>query len=421
MGKDAVDLRPVRRVRVSIDHALVAACRARLAAEPRATVRFGASVRRGGDELELIVPRLDGAEAGAPVVARIFAPAAAAKRADIAYWRVYESRSYAERPTLDLGLEPDGGVIAAFLSGRDRIAVDEVLIVGPKYARLVPARGPVVTGAPLASDAPFSRLAGALGGADALKRLQSTTFVVIGCARLGSLVVVGLARMGVKKIALVDGDVLESHSVDAMEVRSTRDVGKPKVHAVAAMVHAIAPDVDIEPIVAPVESGRALEAVVAADVVITAPDSDHARLVASSGALSMARPHIDVGAGVFGSGADWVAGADVRFCMPRERCLMCLGGLDLRERPPAVWSATRAGSLRELNQLAVSQALLLLQRFVVGDVQQSTWRRLRVARDGTLGATAMTGAPTVPCAFCRRLSGIGDGLFDLDLVRGLAS
>jgi molybdopterin/thiamine biosynthesis adenylyltransferase len=404
-----------RRVRVSIDHALVASLEEQLRRDPRATIRIGASVRRGGDELELIVPRLDGAEAGAPVLARIFRPAAAARRADTAFWIQYDKTLY-QRPTLDLGLESDGGAIAAFLAGHERIAVHEIFLVGRQLMRLVPARGPNLEDVPLSENARFSRFAGALGGVSVLRRLQALTFACIGVGRLGSLLVVGLARAGVRRIILVDGDVLEPHSQDVEAL--ARDVGRPKVVAVASMVHAIARDVEVVPIEANVESGAALEAVAAADVVMSASDSDlPARLVATLAAAAWARPHIDVGTGVFGAGADWVAGADVRLCL-RGRCLMCLGGLDLSLRTRQNWAAQRAGSLRELNQAAVAQALLLLQRLVVGDLTHSKWMRLSVARDGALSANVMTAAPTTPCSLCGRIAGIGDGLFDLNLVRG---
>lgn len=394
---------------MSIDRALVAVLDERLRAAPNATLCVGAGLRVDDDGLELVAPST-GPESDAPALVRAFRPAPGARRAHIQFWRVHEHRVY-PRPTLDLGLDPDGGCIAALLDGPDAIAVDEILLVGPRMERWRPAQGLPPPVAPLAGDARFSRYAGALGGADVLERLHSLSFAVVGCARLGSAIATALARAGVWRLVLVDGDVLEPHSIDAVEAASDA-VGRAKVDAVADGLRRANPAVDVVPLPLPVESARAFAQVAACDVVVTAPDDNRARLVAALAAAAYGRPHLDIGAGVFGAATDdFDAGADVRLCLPRQGCLFCFGGLDLARRAPATdFRRQRAGSLRSLNQCAAGQAMLLLERFVAGEVESSAWVRLEVQRNGAL-ATEILAPPQRPdCPVCGRWSGMADAV-----------
>jgi hypothetical protein len=72
----------------------------------------------------------------------------------------------------------------------------------------------------------------------------------------------------------------------------------------------------------------------------------------------------------------------------------------------------RAGSLRSLNACAVGQALLLLERFVVGDTHTSMWVRQRVQRDGRLVVESPVVRPTAACATCAHRAGPGDAALD---------
>ena len=62
------------------------------------------------------------------------------------------------------------------------------------------------------------------------KTLEDLSFVVIGAGAIGSYTVMGLAKMGAKKITVYDHDSLETHNFDSQFYPFTA-VGSKKVLA----------------------------------------------------------------------------------------------------------------------------------------------------------------------------------------------
>jgi hypothetical protein len=218
----------------------------------------------------------------------------------------------------------------------------------------------------------------------------------------------------VRRLTLIDADRLEEHSVDAVECLPSA-VGQPKVQAVAGHLAGIAPEVAVVALARPLEDPAAFEACAGADLIVSAPDHNRARLAAALAASTCLRPHLDLGTGVFREGEAWTAGADVRLMLPAAGCLLCAGGLDLARRREPDWRRQRAGSLRSLNQMAVGQAVALVERMVAGDLARSAWIRLALGRDGILTSEEMPWRPDAHCPLCgpRGLDedpGIPDGI-----------
>ncbi|GMH52298.1 hypothetical protein TL16_g01202 [Triparma laevis f. inornata] len=67
------------------------------------------------------------------------------------------------------------------------------------------------------------------GGVDPIKRLQSSTAIIIGLGGLGSPVATYLASSGVGKLVLVDGDAVEASNLHRQVIHSEATVGLPKV------------------------------------------------------------------------------------------------------------------------------------------------------------------------------------------------
>jgi molybdopterin/thiamine biosynthesis adenylyltransferase len=67
------------------------------------------------------------------------------------------------------------------------------------------------------------------------KRLEAAHIAVIGCGGLGSWIALGLARMGVRELTLVDPDRFDRTNAPRQLVCSG-DLGQPKAHAVARNV-----------------------------------------------------------------------------------------------------------------------------------------------------------------------------------------
>lgn len=65
---------------------------------------------------------------------------------------------------------------------------------------------------------------------------------IIGCGAVGSTIAVNLARCGLTKITLYDDDVVDSHNLVNQMFRA-KDVGKPKVEALADILAEINPDI----------------------------------------------------------------------------------------------------------------------------------------------------------------------------------
>jgi molybdopterin/thiamine biosynthesis adenylyltransferase len=62
-------------------------------------------------------------------------------------------------------------------------------------------------------------------------KVSNTVALCLGAGGLGSYVSVHLVRLGVKKVILIDYDVVDSHNLNRQILYGTRDIGRPKVEA----------------------------------------------------------------------------------------------------------------------------------------------------------------------------------------------
>lgn len=269
----------------------------------------------------------------------------------------------------------------------------------------------------------FSRPQGALGEA-AFRRLACLHFVIVGAGRLGSTLAHVLARDGVQHLSLVDPDRVEDHNVCGGFGPTVADVGKYKVNALAAALCAIHPAMQVEALPVSITSLRALEAVAAADMLITTPDDDAARLAATWLAALFLKPHLDLGVGIWEEDSRRRMGADVRLVWP-GRCLLCAGGLrddaaaqaillsaEAEEQArlhPRHWRELRAGSLASLNAVAAGVGGRMVEEFVAGSlVENGSWTRLEFGREGQLQVHHLRVPPPGTAGCCCRFAGLGD-------------
>ena len=68
----------------------------------------------------------------------------------------------------------------------------------------------------------------------ALRELRHHPFVVVGCGGLGSTTAIALAALGARNLSLIDGDRVEPSNLNRLVWAGDRDVGTPKVTALAA-------------------------------------------------------------------------------------------------------------------------------------------------------------------------------------------
>lgn len=292
---------------------------------------------------------------------------------------------------------------------------------------------------------------GALGGEAVWQRLVGLRVAVVGCGRTGSLVAVTLARLGIRRLTLIDPDIVEAHNLGEMDAVTDDDLGRPKAEAIADHLRSLSPYVPVSfsPIAAPIAQPAALTATKGCDVLFCCADNDAARLATAILATLYHKVLIDIGTGIHFTTTDdpirngfdtptatqpepqseipnRMMGADVRLILAGDGCLLCRGNLtdyaqavdDLcNHRPPAGlqieqrdWRRQRAGSLRTLNQLAAALGVQMLQDLVAERLQTSTWAHAEFDEAGRLAVEyppMQQPAGAEGCALCAK-AGLGD-------------
>lgn len=268
----------------------------------------------------------------------------------------------------------------------------------------------------------WSRTLGALG-LHAWQRLCQLHYAVVGCGRTGSLLAHTLVRNGVHRLTLIDPDEVELSNLDG-DCFLPDHLGQPKPTALSASLRQINPLAKIDALPESVTSSTVLPALKEADVLICAADHDGARWACGLVASLYLKPMLDVGVGVMQTAeAGQRMGADVRWIVPGEHCLLCMGGVarpehvaviqqgslqEVQHRQTRNWRQERAGSLHSLNQVAVGLALRMLEDYLGFHLQNSLWLRLTYDR-AIPSIQQIPLADSTPNCLCH-LAGGGDEL-----------
>ncbi len=86
----------------------------------------------------------------------------------------------------------------------------------------------------------------AMLGADAMARLKSASVAVFGLGGVGSYIAEALARAGVGRLVLVDGDEIAPSNLNRQLIADASTIGMRKVDAARARIREIAPDCTVE-------------------------------------------------------------------------------------------------------------------------------------------------------------------------------
>jgi len=260
-----------------------------------------------------------------------------------------------------------------------------------------------------------SRTRGALGERVAA-RLRGATVTLVGAGRNGTQMAQQLAALGIGRLRMLDPDRLDPENLDGTPGLAEADVGRPKVEALARLLHAYRPELALALSQRSTRERAGVDFLAErADLLVTCVDDDLPRLLVALMARQTLTPHLDVGTRVVRQGGGWELTGDARLLLPTRGCVVCVGGLadlpavvrDLhlpagalltRSRRP--WHAQRAGSLVTINALAVGAGLQLWLDLLAGSLRQSYWQRL-VWRWGT-GLQADGGGVTAEpgCGLC---------------------
>ena len=381
---------------------------------PDAGLRVGAGLCCSGEGAEILVPPAAGGDAAAR--RNLWLQLTRNLRASHELPKAFDAALFLGQGR-ELGQEQ--GLIR--MEAGEVESVHELDLPGPAMDRiaLLPPREK-----PASAKEMFSRVEGALGAA-AWRRLARLRFAIVGAGRLGGGLAVALAREGAENFTLVDPDTFELHNVGGGLTGTSADAGRSKVRVVAGALRAVNPDVHVLEVARSVTHFHALEAIKSADLLISASDTDSARLACAWLSALYLKPLLDVGVGVFRDGDRREIGADARLVWP-GRCLLCAGGLRAAQEARRVlasaeaerllnsaaadWRRSRAGSPGSLNAAAgAGLAVRMIEDFVEGAlVENGAWTRLEFGGDGRLRVRHLGQPPPEGMNCCCRFAGLGD-------------
>lgn len=157
----------------------------------------------------------------------------------------------------------------------------------------------------------YERTIGSLG-AEGQARLLESCAAVVGCGGLGGWMIEILARAGVGRLILIDGDTFAENNLNRQLYATEENIGAPKARAAAARVKAINSSVEAEAREAFIDEANGEELLRGADVVLDALDGNRSRSVVFGVCEKMNVPFVHGAvAGFFGEAAVLRAG-----CVP---------------------------------------------------------------------------------------------------------
>jgi tRNA A37 threonylcarbamoyladenosine dehydratase len=82
-------------------------------------------------------------------------------------------------------------------------------------------------------------------GKDNLEKLKGKSIIIFGIGGVGSFVCEAIARCGIGKIALVDGDAVSKSNINRQIIALSSTIGRPKTSVMAERIKDINPDCQI--------------------------------------------------------------------------------------------------------------------------------------------------------------------------------
>jgi adenylyltransferase/sulfurtransferase len=158
------------------------------------------------------------------------------------------------------------------------------------------------------------------------RRMLASRALICGCGALGSVLANTLARAGVGKLRIVDRDFLEKNNLQRQVLYTEDDVasGLPKAIAAKNHLERINSEIEIEAIVADVDSANIASLVEGADIILDGTDNFETRFLLNDASLKFGVPW------VYG-GCIGAEGQTLTILPGETACLRCL----MPEAPPA--------------------------------------------------------------------------------------
>ncbi|HAS90147.1 MAG TPA: thiamine biosynthesis protein ThiF [Desulfovibrio sp.] len=136
-----------------------------------------------------------------------------------------------------------------------------------------------------------------LFGKGTTERLRELSVAIVGCSGTGSPLAEQLARLGVKRLTLIDDDIIEARNVNRIYNSTMDDVeaGKKKVELIKCALDRIGIETDINAIPYNLWDPRSVKAVAECDIVFGCMDSVDGRYLLNFIATYYMLPYFDIG------------------------------------------------------------------------------------------------------------------------------
>lgn len=156
-------------------------------------------------------------------------------------------------------------------------------------------------------------------GEEGQEKLVRARVTIIGCGALGSNIAILLVRAGIGKVKIVDRDFIEVHNLQRQVLYDEEDIkaGLPKAVAAERHLKKMNSDVEVEGIVADVNSTNIEEFCAGADVILDGLDNIETRFLTNDVALKLGIPW------VYG-GAISTTGMTMTIVPGQTPCLRCI-------------------------------------------------------------------------------------------------
>ena len=217
-------------------------------------------------------------------------------------------------------------------------------------------------------------------GLEGQARLLQSTAAVVGLGGLGGYVTEALARMGVGRLILIDGDTFEEHNFNRQLLSAEARLGMEKAQVARQRVAQINAAVAVDAHTVMLTRENLTQLLEGADVVVDALDRLPTRMIRQDGAEALSIPM------VHGSIAGFLG--QVMTILPGDLGLRSLygGGDQLPEQgleaqlgtPAATPMAVAAWEAQEVVKILVGQGELLRHRLLVMDMESGTVEILRL-------------------------------------------
>ena len=221
----------------------------------------------------------------------------------------------------------------------------------------------------------YERSVGTIG-LEGQARLLESCAAVAGCGGLGGWIIEILARAGVGKLILIDGDAFDENNLNRQLYATEENLGEPKAEAAARRAKAVNSAVETEARAVFLDAGNCAEILAGADVVMDALDNNGARQCALDCCRAMGIPFVHGAVSGFCGETAVLRAGDVA---PWELCGASDRGAETEEGtapfiPPFIAAAQAAAAIKILARAGETQEKTMLWF----DLERCAMQRLKL-------------------------------------------